>query len=47
MNIDELSNFFGLTTEVLIGILAVQRIANSFIFSKKGVLTYAVTWKFF
>ena len=35
MNLDELSNFFGLTAEVVIGILAFQGIATTFIFSKK------------
>ena len=40
MDLQELSNFFTLTAEILIGILAVQGIATTFIFSKKGEWTY-------
>ena len=40
MNLNELSNFFGLTAEVLVGILAFQGIATTFIFSRKGEWTY-------
>ena len=46
MNLDELSNFFGLTAEVVIGILAFQGIATTFIFSRKGEWTYADVWEF-
>ena len=41
MNLDELSNFSGLTAEVVIGILAFQGIATTFIFSRKGEWSYA------
>ena len=47
MNLEELSNFFTLTAELLIGILAVQGIATTFIFSKKGEWTYVDVWEFF
>ena len=47
MNLDELSNFFGLTAELTIGILAFQGIAVTFIFSKKGEWTYMDVWEFF
>ena len=40
MNLVELSNYFALTGELLIGILAFQGIATTFIFSKKGEWTY-------
>ena len=46
MNLDELSNFFGLTAEVVIGILAFQGIATTFIFSRKGEWTYMDVWEF-
>ena len=47
MDLQELSNFFTLTAEILIGILAVQGIATTFIFSKKGEWTYVDKWEFF
>ena len=47
MNLDELSNFFTLTAELTIGILAFQGIAVTFIFSKKGERTYMDVWEFF
>ena len=47
MNLDELSNFFGLTAEILIGILAFQGIATTFIFSKKGEWNYNDVCEFF
>ena len=47
MNLDELSNFFTLTAELTIGILAFQGIAVTFIFSKKGEWTYMDVWEFF
>ena len=47
MNLEELSNYFVLTTELLIGILAFQGIATTFIFSKKGEWTYMDVWLFF
>ena len=47
MNLDALSNFFSVTAEMLIGILAFQGIATTFIFSKKGEWTYLDVWEFF
>ena len=47
MNLDELSNFFTLTAELTIGILAFQGIAVTFIFSRKGEWTYVDVWEFF
>ena len=47
MNLEELSNYFVLTAELLIGILAFQGIATTFIFSKKGEWTYMDVWLFF
>ena len=47
MNLDALSNFFSVTAEMLIGILAFQGIATTFIFSKKGEWTYMDVWEFF
>ncbi len=47
MNLDELSNFLTLTTELTIVILAFQGIAVTFIFSKKGEWTYMDVWEFF
>ena len=47
MNLEELSNYFVLTAELLIGILAFQGIATTFIFSKKGEWTYMDVWMFF
>ena len=47
MNLDELSNFFGLTAEILIEILEFQGIATTFIFSKKGEWNYNDVWEFF
>ena len=47
MDLQELSNFFTLTAEILIGILAVQGIATTFIFSKKSEWTYVDKWEFF
>ena len=47
MDLQVLSNFFTLTAEILIGILAVQGIATTFIFSKKGEWTYVDKWEFF
>ena len=47
MNLEELSNFFSVTAEMLIGILAFQGIATTFIFSKKGEWTYMDVWEFF
>ena len=46
MNLEELSNFFTITAELVIGILAFQGIATTFIFSKKGEWTYADVWEF-
>ena len=46
MNLEELSNYFSLTAELLIGILAFQGIATTFIFSRKGEWTYADVWEF-
>ena len=42
MNLEELSNFFTITAELVIGILAFQGIATTFIFSRKGEWTYQV-----
>ena len=47
MNLDELSNFFTLTAELTIGILAFQGIAVTFIFSRKVESTYVDVWEFF
>ena len=47
MNLDELSNFFGLTAEILIGILAFQGIATNIIFSKKVERNYNDEWEYF
>ena len=47
MNLEELSNYFVLTAELLIGILAFQGITTTFIFSKKGEWTYMDVWLFF
>ena len=47
MNLDGLSNFFTLTAELTIGILAFQGIAVTFIFSRKGEWTYVDVWEFF
>ena len=46
MNLEELSNFFTVSAEVVIGILAFQGIATTFIFSRKGEWTYADVWEF-
>ena len=46
MNFEELSNFFTITAELVIGILAFQGIATTFIFSRKGEWTYADVWEF-
>ena len=46
MNLEELSNFFTITAELVIGILAFQGIATTFIFSRKGEWTYADVWEF-
>ena len=46
MNLEEISNFFSLTAEIVIGILAFQGIATTFIFSRKGEWTYADVWEF-
>ena len=46
MNLEELSNYFSLTSELLIGILAFQGIATTFIFSRKGEWTFADVWEF-
>ena len=46
MNLEELLNFFSLTAEIVIGILAFQGIATTFIFSRKGEWTYADVWEF-
>ena len=46
MNLEELSNFFTITAELVIGILAFQGIATTFVFSRKGEWTYADVWEF-
>ena len=40
MNLEELSNFFTISAELVIGILAFQGIATTFVFSRKGEWTY-------
>ena len=46
MNLEELSNFFTISAELVIGILAFQGIATTFVFSRKGEWTYADVWEF-
>ena len=47
MNLDQVSNYFTLTAEIIVGILAFQGIATTFVFGRKGNWTYFDSWTFF